>query len=882
VTPRRVNVIVAFAGALLAALLIAVLSNSLTWIERSFPGFMVMANRVIPSISLPHWARGQAPELFQEQVAAVNGEPVTLSSEVYAASEGGPGQTVEYRLRSTSGEERSVRVVTQSFALEDYLLLFGAYLWNGLVFAGMGLLVFRLKPRNLASQAFSIATIATAVFVITAADLYGPHWFFRLHVAAEVLVAAGFLHLALVFPTDRIRGRERSALGLIYGTAAAGIAAYEAVLWHPAAYTAAHLAAVAAQGFGCAATIAAIVYDFFASGSPLVRRRIGVVALGATAGMAAPVGLWAASAMLGGRVSLNEAAFTAFLFPLSLAYAVVQRDLFEIDAMLSRATTYFAVIVAIATAYVVALTGFELVVRWSGGTGQRSVLLVFLNVALLFALNPIRARVQATVDETFFRRGYDPQTTVVALGHALEEARDVDRVVASTRRVFGETFWPKHILLLAVGPDGRLRDLAHEEESPARTLASELPELPDRLAARLAKGDVLTRYEWEDGSGRALPEVWTQLDAELLVPLRRGDRLEHVLALGAKESGHAYNIHDSVILQTMAGQVSLALATARAFGDLASLNASLERQVDERTRELAQANGELNESVDRLRDAYERLQRSQTSLVRSDRLATLGRLMAGIAHEVNTPLAALMNALELVEELGGEYAQSIDDPEVNAKDHHEIAAEILATTANAQTWASRAATFIRRVKGHSREPTEAEARPFALSDVLAEIDGLLSHRLQGSGCRLIVDPEAAALQLLGDPDRLTHVFLNLVENAIAAYDEQENPDGRIVVSAKRSSEEVVVTVRDWAGGVPPEIADRIFDELFTTKERGKGTGLGLWIARNLVEEGFQGSLDLVSVEGGGSCFAVRLRQPRTEPGSFRGTAREAGPDPLRS
>src|SRR5213076_3038890 len=154
-----------------------------------------------------------------------------------------PGTPVEYSFRSPEGQSLVAKVPARRFSTTDYLLLFGAYLLNGVAFLGTGLLVAYLKPRNAASLGLLAAGLTTGLFVTTAADLYGPYWFVRLHLLAESFLAPAFFHLALVFPTERLpRYRRRVLLGL-YGAFALLAAVYEVVLGSPSAYTAVHLLA---------------------------------------------------------------------------------------------------------------------------------------------------------------------------------------------------------------------------------------------------------------------------------------------------------------------------------------------------------------------------------------------------------------------------------------------------------------------------------------------------------------------------------------------------------------------------------------------------------------------------------------------------------------
>jgi signal transduction histidine kinase len=825
--------------------------TSLGWIGTTFPGFFVMANRVVPSIALPEW-RNDPGRMFQHQVLSVDGVPVASADAVYEAVAARPPATpITYRLRSAGGDVHDVAVASQVFSRTDFLLLFGAYLINGIAFLAIGLLVFLLKPDERASRALLAATTATSVFVVTAADLYGPHWFFRLHVLAESLLAATFLHLALVFPTDRLRGRPSSVLAAVYAPFVALAAWYECVLASPSAYTAAHLVASAAHGVAGMVLIGVVVHDFLSNPSPLVRRRIGVVAVGAFAGLLIPVALMAGSALVGGGVALNAGAITAFLFPLSIGYAIVKRDLFEIDVLLRRALTYAIVVAASVVGYLTLFALFgALVPTWTTWS-MWSLVWAALNLAMVYVFAWLRARVQDAVDRIFFRKGYDPETVLAELSHELASARSTEEVGLQTARVLGRTFWPRSVALLVRGGDGLLHDANAGEATSAVALEP-------GVRRRLGAGEILARYEWEDGSGDELPAVWRALDADVLVPIRQGDGGLDVLALGTKASGRPYNVLDISLLRTAANQVALALGTAGAFAQLAALNSRLEEEVRERTRELAATNHELNESLAKLRAAYERLEASQRSLTRADRLATLGRLTAGIAHELNTPLGGVLNALKILTDLGRAYAHAIDDASVTPEDHRDIAAEIVETAETASIWARRAASFVSKVKVHGRDPADGAPEPFSIGAVVDEIRALLAHRLRTSGCHIEYDEDPPGLVVLGSQARMAQVLTNLIGNALDAYEDRGAPAGTVQVRARRDGDRVVVSVTDDAGGIPDEVLPRIFDELFTTKERGRGTGLGLWIARNLVEQQFGGTLTVATTPGVGSSFTVVL------------------------
>src|SRR5439155_1612286 len=225
-----------------------------------------------------------------------------------------------------------------------------------------------------------------------------------------------FFHLALVFPTERLpRYRRRVLLGL-YGAFALLAAVYEVVLGSPSAYTAVHLLATATHGLGALTIIAVVIYSLVTSPSALVRRRVSVVALGTLAAFLIPAALMAASACYGGKVPLNAGAFTAFLFPVSLAYAILKQDLFEIDVLLRRTITYGAVVVVIGSLYFALLSADAFLLPIPSQAAHSPLALAVLNLALLFLIAPVRARVQDGAELLVpIRRGSAPMGAL-ALG----------------------------------------------------------------------------------------------------------------------------------------------------------------------------------------------------------------------------------------------------------------------------------------------------------------------------------------------------------------------------------------------------------------------------------------------------------------------------------
>lgn len=845
--PFRLARVAAAAGGVVAlALFCAVAFESTLSVGRAFPSFLILANRVVPSISLPHW--GDVSLLFQAQVIAVDQHPVSSAAEIDALVRRKPaGTRFTYLLHTAAGDTITAGVESRLFSWKDYALGVAAPLATGLLYLAIGLSVLWLRPERAATYAFVSVSVWTGLVALTGAEIDGARGLLRLHVLAEAMVAPAYIHLALVFPADRMGRRRGLRLAALYLPFAA-LGVWAATGSEDAAvYVSGHLVATSFQGAAIVCLLVSMATQLVGRSSALARRRVGVVAIGILAGLAFPAALAGASAAVGGKVPINGAALLAVLFPLSLAYAIVARDLFDIDRVLVRAISY-AVVAAGVTAAYLGLLGAAAVLFPTVVPARSPATHAVLGLVFIFVAAPTRDWVRRGVDRLFVRKHYDPAQALGALGPALACARSEAEVARAARAGIEATLGaPADVLFLTA--DGRFVPAGAARARP--TLPA--PELLERLAG----GEVLARYEWDDRGGQP-PPPWDDAAAEIVVPLRRGSVLLGLLVAGPKRSGFAYNTHDLAMLQALATPLVMALTAASAVSDLERLNASLEEQVGARTAALERTNAELQDSLQRLRDAYLRLEHNQAGLVRADRLATLGRLSAGLAHEINTPLGAVMNSLKIVIDLAEEYAEAAGDPTVLAEDHREIAAEILESARVADGWARKAAAFLGRTKAHGRDAGGGPHQRFEIAGVVDEVGHLLGHRLRIAGCQLEFSESSPGLTVLGEPGRLSQVLVNLVANAIDAYEDAKVAHGRVSIIAERRGEAIEIRVRDWAGGIPAEVLPRIFDELFTTKDPERGTGLGLWIVRSLVEDSFGGRLTVSSVPGRGSCFAIVL------------------------
>ena len=271
-----------------------------------------------------------------------------------------------------------------------------------------------------------------------------------------------------------------------------------------------------------------------------------------------------------------------------------------------------------------------------------------------------------------------------------------------------------------------------------------------------------------------------------------------------------------------------------------SLNIDLEREVRRRTEVLEQRNLELH-------DALEKLRRAQDDLVRSEKLASMGRLVAGIAHEINNPVNAVINTLGPLEE-----ALQILVASPNSEAAARAATDAGEMLRVVQRGAARSKAIVQALHNYSRGD-EQRPRELSLARSVDDTLDLLRHHLRNVRVDKQIDPD---LRITGFPGQIDQVFMNLITNAAQAVGERE-PGGTIRIAAAARGDDVEITVSDDGPGIPAEVIPRIFDPFFTTKDVGEGSGLGLSIVHGIVDR-HGGRIEVQSRIGEGTTFRITL------------------------
>jgi signal transduction histidine kinase len=287
---------------------------------------------------------------------------------------------------------------------------------------------------------------------------------------------------------------------------------------------------------------------------------------------------------------------------------------------------------------------------------------------------------------------------------------------------------------------------------------------------------------------------------------------------------------DREVLELIAAEAGVAIENARVY-------ATLEERVRERTAELRAANAQLTQTLAQLRAA-------QAQLVQSEKMAALGSLVAGLAHEINTPLGAITsNTDAVVRGLGKLRA----DVPAGRADVWRLVDELLGINAEACRRISVIVTNLRTFARLDEAEWKTADMREGMDSTLALVEHLHRGRIE------IVRDYAAVPPIACHPGQLNQVFMNLLVNAIQAIDGPGTIRVRLAVEGRH----LKVEVEDTGAGIAPAHLGRVFDPGFTTKGVGVGTGLGLAICHRIVEA-HAGTIGVTSRPGAGSTFTVRL------------------------
>lgn len=245
---------------------------------------------------------------------------------------------------------------------------------------------------------------------------------------------------------------------------------------------------------------------------------------------------------------------------------------------------------------------------------------------------------------------------------------------------------------------------------------------------------------------------------------------------------------------------------------------------------------------------------NQDMLIEKERLASLGQMIGGIAHNLKTPIMSIAGAAEGLSDLIKEYDSSIEDPEVTVQDHHEIASDMNVWIEKIRTHLSYMSDVITAIKGQAVNFADQTSTSFTVKELMNYVDILMKHELKNALINLKAQADIdSSTEVKGNINSLVQVINNIISNAIQAYQSRGETNKDIDFRIYKEGSNIIFKIQDYAGGLPQNVQEKLFKEMITTKGKN-GTGLGLFMSYSNIKAHFSGNLRYETSTEGTSFF----------------------------
>ena len=293
----------------------------------------------------------------------------------------------------------------------------------------------------------------------------------------------------------------------------------------------------------------------------------------------------------------------------------------------------------------------------------------------------------------------------------------------------------------------------------------------------------------------------------------------------------------------------------------ALLNISKETNIDTNKKLPVVSNDEIGDlvnafnAIQQLTKAnIEQIHNNQNMLMERERLASLGQLIGGIAHNLKTPIMSISGAAEGLTDLIKEYDESIGDPEVTYEDHHAIAKDMYEWVSKIKSYTEYMSDVITAVKGQAVTLSENDTTSFDIDELVKRVNILMKHELKNALVTLNVEINVDKHTTLnGDITSLVQVINNMISNSIQSYNGEPNKSIDLLINKQDNN--IIISIKDYGSGLPEVVKEKLFKEMITTKGKN-GTGLGLFMSYSTIKAHFNGNITFESKEGKGTTFNI--------------------------
>lgn len=501
-----------------------------------------------------------------------------------------------------------------------------------------------------------------------------------------------------------------------------------------------------------------------------------------------------------------------FIFICLVAYSIVRYRAFDIETVFHKTAIWL-----LSFSFIIIPVFF--LYRWLLPFIRHFQLEIgFWTISFLILAFYLRA-IQPKIDHFFQRRKSDLEEISSRFTEDLIHLKGLNRLIQRIEDTIADTLYPQHIDIFIYNEEKKNYKLANviSGSKEITDLKSE-----DQFLFWLAKHNKIAYREFIDidptyaNVREKAKDYFSLTDAIVVIPLVLNEKLLGIINLGKKSNLKRYNAIDLHFLTILKNQSTIAISNSLLYENI-------EEQVRQRTKELVEM---------------------QKQLVQAEKLATVGTLAGGVAHEINNPLTAILTNVQML---------LATNPIDNKLDRESLELIEEAT--------KRCRTIVQKLMTYAKRPLETtEVSEVDLLNVTRNVTSFLGYQLEQENIKIITEAKENAYLVMGNHNELEQVLTNIILNAKDAI-KRIKKSGNIYISFAKSDDWIKLAIKDEGVGIPQEIMPKIFDPFFTTKEVGKGTGLGLSICQAIIEK-HNGIISVQSEPNKGSVFTVQL--PRRE------------------
>ncbi|NVL89407.1 MAG: GAF domain-containing protein [Desulfobacterales bacterium] len=532
----------------------------------------------------------------------------------------------------------------------------------------------------------------------------------------------------------------------------------------------------------------------------------------------------------------------AFIPILLLGFAILRHDLLDIEIAVQKGLIYSLLTGLLTGSYALMIILFNQAFKGIGRSGS-ILFAVFSFLVIVFVFEPLKKRVQLVIDRLLFKGKYDYQKTLMALSDTMASMLNLDEIMEKALRALTEVMYLDWGYVMLVDESRGVFHVYSQMGVPPNVKGLSISRSRPLIREMGSRKREVTRYTVGEWSGSyddpsLLKEDFKNLGGAVIIPMVFKGEINGLLVLGNKKSGDLFTSDDLGLLRTLANQCAIAIENAKSYQLIENLNRNLEKMVGKRTKEL--------------KKALEEKEKTQDLLIRSESLAAVGALVAGVAHELNNPIASVsslvQSSVETMEEIP---AEEFIGSGMGAEQKEELIDDLKFSLKEL----NRAKDIVASLLGISRK-TDEYSESVVVNDVCNDALKVLYNQYKRTETEIIEAYEEGLPEIRGNFANLGQVCLNIIANALQAVDGRK---GRIVVRTRYDKQKamVVFECEDNGPGMSKKVIKDIFKPFFTTKEVGKGTGLGLYISHEIVRR-HNGNIFAQNNSQSGATFRVEL------------------------